>query len=84
MADDHRERRLAAILSADLPAQNPETWFVPGGTATAMLYTFKQPSLYAYLNHAHVQVEGEWNDDLMKQVEKPGPIRALGLAEAEE
>ena len=56
---------------------------------------FKQPSLYAYLNHnlieafvlgaaAHVQVEGEWNDDLMKQVEKPGPIRVLGLAEAEE
>ncbi len=51
-----------------------------------MLYTFKQPGLYVYLNHnlieafllgaaAHVQVEGEWNDDLMKQVEKPGPIR---------
>ncbi len=30
---------------ADPPAQNLETWFVPGGTATAMLYTFKQPGL---------------------------------------
>ncbi len=71
---------------ADTPAQNLETWFLPGGTATAMLYTFKQPGLYAYLNHnlieafllgaaAHVQVEGEWNDDLMKQVEKPGPTQ---------
>ena len=71
---------------ADPPAQNLETWFVPGGTATAMLYTFKQPGLYAYLNHnlieafllgaaAHVQVAGEWNDDLMMQVEKPRPIR---------
>ncbi len=71
---------------ADPPAQNLETWFVPGGTATAMLYTFKQPGLYVYLNHnlieafvlgaaAHVQVEGEWNDDLMKQVEKPGPTQ---------
>ncbi len=71
---------------ADPPAQNLETWFVPGGTATAMLYTFQQPSLYAYLNHnlieafvlgaaAHVQVEGEWNDDLMKQVRKPGPTQ---------
>ena len=72
---------------ADPPAQNLETWFIPGGSATAMLYTFKQPGLYAYLNHnlieafalgaaAHVQVEGEWNDDLMKQVKKPGPIQA--------
>ena len=71
---------------ADPPAQNLETWFIPGGTATAMLYTFSQPGLYAYLNHnlieafllgaaAHVQVEGEWNDDLMRQVKEPGPIQ---------
>ncbi len=70
----------------DPPAQNLETWFIPGGSATAMLYTFKQPGLYAYLNHnlieafllgaaAHVQVEGEWNNDLMEQVKKPEPIR---------
>lgn len=51
----------------------------------AAIYTFKQPGLYAYLNHdliqafmlggaAHVQVEGKWNNDLMQQVEKPQPI----------
>ena len=46
------------------------------------MYTFKQPGLYAYLNHnhieaielgavAHVNVEGEWDDDLMTQVKAP-------------
>jgi len=71
---------------ADMPATNLETWPVPSGTAVAMLYEFRQPGLYAYLNHnlieafllgaaAHVNVEGTWNDDLMKQVRPPGPIR---------
>ena len=71
---------------ADKPATNLETWFIPGGSAVAMLYEFRQPGLYAYLNHnlieaflfgaaAHVMVEGEWNDDLMKQLRKPGPIQ---------
>ncbi len=23
---------------------------------------------------AHIRVEGEWDDDLMKQLRKPGPI----------
>ena len=51
----------------------------------AMAYTFLQPGVYAYVNHnlieavmlgatAHVVVDGEWNDDLMMQVTKPGPI----------
>ena len=64
----------------DAPATNLETWFVEGGAATAMLYEFRQPGLYVYLNHnlieaillgaaAHVQVDGEWNDDLMKRLE---------------
>ncbi len=71
---------------ADRPATNLETWFIPGGAAVAMLYEFRQPGLYAYVNHnlieafllgaaAHVQVKGEWNDDLMKQLKKPGPIQ---------
>ena len=71
---------------ADMPATNLETWFVAGGSATAMMYTFKQPGLYVYLNHnlieavllgaaAHVKVKGEWNNDLMEQVMKPGPIK---------
>ena len=70
----------------DTPATNLETWSVVGGEAAAALYTFKQPGLYAYVNHnlieaimlgaaAHVTVEGEWNNDLMEQVQKPGPIQ---------
>lgn len=69
------------------PDRNLETWFIRGGSAGAALYTFKQPGLYAYVNHnlieamelgasGHVVVEGEWDDDLMKQVQAPGPIPA--------
>jgi len=70
---------------ADPPKQNLETWLIAGGSAGAALYTFRQPGLYAYLNHnlieafllgaaAHVQVEGDWDDELMKQVQAPSPI----------
>jgi nitrite reductase (NO-forming) len=66
----------------DLPLTNPETWFVPGGSAVAALYTFRQPGTYVYLNHnlieafqfgalAEVKVEGEWDSDLMQQINKP-------------
>ncbi len=72
---------------ANPPQRDLETWFVRGGSAGAALYTFRQPGLYVYLNHnlieatmlgaaAHVQVEGKWNDTLMKQVRPPGPIRS--------
>jgi nitrite reductase (NO-forming) len=71
----------------DKPATNLETWFVAGGSAVAAMYQFRQPGLYVYLNHnlieamllgaaAQVKVEGEWNNDLMEQVQKPGPIKA--------
>ncbi|MBI3673184.1 MAG: nitrite reductase, copper-containing, partial [Rhizobiales bacterium] len=71
----------------DAPDTNLETWFIRGGSAGAMAYTFKQPGTYAYVNHnlieavlpgatAHVVVEGTWNDDLMMQVAKPGPIES--------
>ncbi|MFC3629335.1 copper-containing nitrite reductase [Paracoccus angustae] len=64
------------------PEEGLETWFIPGGTAGLMVYTFEQPGVYAYVNHnlieafelgaaAHVVVEGEWNDDLMMQVVAP-------------
>ena len=67
------------------PERGLETWFIPGGTAGLMVYTFEQPGVYAYVNHnlieafelgaaAHVVVEGEWNDDLMMQVLPPSPI----------
>lgn len=70
---------------ANPPARDLETWFIRGGSAGAATYTFLQPGVYAYVNHnlieavelgatAHILVEGEWDDDLMKQVEAPGPI----------
>ena len=69
----------------DPPATNLETWLIRGGSAGAALYTFRQPGLYAYLNHnlieafalgaaAHVEVEGEWNADLMTQLVAPTDI----------
>ncbi len=72
---------------ADMPATNLETWFIRGGSAGAMAYEFRQPGVYAYVNHnlieavllgatAHVVVDGEWNDDLMMQVAKAAPIQA--------
>ena len=49
------------------------------------MYTFLQPGVYAYLSHnlieavqlgalSHVVVDGAWDDNLMKQVKKPGPM----------
>jgi nitrite reductase (NO-forming) len=70
------------------PAKDLETWFVRGGSAAAALYRFRQPGVYAYVNHnlieavelgatAHFTVDGEWNDDLMTQVAAPSAISGL-------
>ena len=52
-----------------------------------MMYQFRQPGSYVYLNHnlieavllgaaAQVKVDGgEWNKELMEQVAKPGLIK---------
>jgi nitrite reductase (NO-forming) len=64
------------------PERDLETWFIRGGSAGAALYTFLQPGIYAYVNHnlieavnlgatAHIVVEGEWDNDLMEQVQEP-------------
>ncbi|MBB2971875.1 copper-containing nitrite reductase [Mesorhizobium sp. RMAD-H1] len=69
---------------ANPPARDLETWFIRGGSAGAAMYTFLQPGTYAYLNHnlieaielgavAQFKVDGEWNDDLMKQIEAARP-----------
>ena len=71
----------------DAPTTGLETWFIRGGSAGAALYTFQQPGVYVYLNHnlieavelgaaSHVVVDGDWNDDLMKQVKKPSAMMA--------
>lgn len=63
------------------PVTDYETWFVAGGSAVAALYQFKEPGTYVYLNHnlieailfgaaAHIQVSGEWNDELMVQIDQ--------------
>lgn len=70
---------------ANAPDVDYETWFIRGGSAGAVLYTFRQPGTYAYVNHnlieavelgatAHFLVDGTWDDDLMVQVAAPGPI----------
>ena len=67
------------------PQKDLETWFIRGGSAGSAMYTFRQPGLYAYVNHnlieainlgavAHFVVEGEWNNDLMQQLEAPNNI----------
>ena len=71
----------------DPPQTGLETWFIAGGAAGCAIYTFRQPGVYAYVNHnlieavlkgasAHFKVDGEWNDDLMKQVRKPSQIKS--------
>jgi len=75
----------AAGSFADVPQQDLETWLVAGGSACAVVYNFRQPGLYAYVNHnlieaimkgaaAHIKVDGAWDDDLMTQVRKPAAI----------
>ena len=72
----------------NLPDRDLETWFIRGGSAGAALYTFRQPGVYAYVNHnlieavnlgatAHVLVEGNWNNDLMEQVLAPVAYDAM-------
>lgn len=64
------------------PEVDLETWFIRGGSAGAALYKFRQPGVYAYVNHnlieavnlgatAHVVVEGTWDNDLMEQIVAP-------------
>ncbi|MEH6728848.1 MAG: copper-containing nitrite reductase, partial [Hyphomicrobiales bacterium] len=66
------------------PQRDNETWFIRGGSAGAALYTFRQPGVYAYVNHnlieavnlgatAHFVIEGDWDNDLMAQVMAPTP-----------
>ncbi|TDG36016.1 nitrite reductase, copper-containing [Pedobacter changchengzhani] len=69
----------------DKPATNYESWPVVAGSAVAALYQFKEPGMYAYLNHnlieafafgavAQIKVKGNWDDNLMKQITKPEKI----------
>lgn len=70
----------------DSPLTGLESWNIPAGATGAMIYTFLQPGVYAYLNHnlieafilgavAHIKVDGKWNNDLMTQVKAPTAIK---------
>ncbi|MFS8055602.1 copper-containing nitrite reductase [Rhizobium sp. BR 317] len=78
----HGEYVWATGKFLNAPDTDQETWFIPGGTAGAAIYTFKQPGIYAYVNHnlieafelgaaAHFKVTGDWNDDLMTSIRAP-------------
>lgn len=68
------------------PYTDFETWPVPGGSAAAVLYRFREPGTYVILNHnlieafdygaiAQIKVEGKWDSTLMKQIQKPTDIK---------
>ena len=68
------------------PYTDFETWAVPAGSAAAVMYRFRQPGTYAFLNHnlieafdygavAQIKVTGNWDSSLMKQIQKPMPIK---------
>ena len=64
------------------PTLDLETWVIARGSTGASIHTIRQPGTYVYLSHilieafvydakAILEVEGEWNNDLMEQVEAP-------------
>lgn len=68
------------------PYTDFETWAIPAGSAAAVMYKFRQPGTYAFLNHnlieafdygaiAQIKVTGNWDSSLMKQIQKPMPIK---------
>ena len=65
------------------PKLDMETWVIAAGSAGASIHALRQPGTYVYLSHnlieafvydakAILEVEGEWNNDLMEQVKEPG------------
>ena len=67
------------------PAVDLETWDIAAGSAGVSIHTIRQPGTYVYLSHnlieafvydakAILEAEGEWNNDLMEQVDEPGVI----------
>lgn len=71
---------------SNTPYTDFETWAIPGGSAAAALYKFREPGTYTFLNHnlieavafgavAQVKAEGEWDNALMKEISEAGPIK---------
>lgn len=64
------------------PALDLETWMIAAGSAGASISTIRQSGTYVYLSHNLIEAfvfdakailvaEGEWNTDLMEQVQEP-------------
>lgn len=62
-----------------------ETWPVSGGSAVAVIYEFREPGMYVLADHnlikafsygafAEINVKGNKNEDLMKEVHQASPI----------
>lgn len=68
------------------PYTDFETWAIPGGSGAAALYQFREPGTYVFVNHnliegvafgaiGQIKVEGEWDNSLMKEISKAGPLK---------
>ena len=68
------------------PLVDLESWTVTAGDAVTMLYEFREPGTYVFVDHnlikavlfgakAEVVVEGKWNSDLMSIVNPTGQIK---------
>lgn len=68
------------------PYTDFETWAIPGGSGAAALYQFREPGTYVFVNHnliegvafgaiGQIKVEGEWDNTLMKEISKAGPLK---------
>lgn len=68
------------------PFTDYETWAVPGGSAAAALYEFREPGTYTFVNHnlieaiafgaaGQIKVEGKWDSTYMKLIQKASPIQ---------
>lgn len=71
---------------SNAPLTSFETWPIPGGTAVAIIYQFREPGMYVLTDHnlieafsygayAEIEVKGNPDPDLMQEVEKAGPIK---------
>ncbi|HEU5052414.1 MAG TPA: copper-containing nitrite reductase [Hanamia sp.] len=68
------------------PFTDFETWEIPGGSAAAALYQFREPGTYVLLDHnlieafaygamAQIKVDGKWDSSYMKVVQKAADIK---------
>ena len=68
------------------PQVDLETWAIAAGSAGASIHAIRQPGTYVYLSHNLIEAfaydakailvaEGEWDNDLMEQVQPPASIQ---------